>query len=201
MAKEERRTARDLSTVPAFLRRPPAARPRPGGGRSSRPPDRLAAAQGRPAGMPARAAAPGAEDGVARPEPAPLPRPISSRRLAFVAGGLVVAWVVLAFGRQVGDAAAASDQAAQLRLANAQLTAEMAAVQADLTRVDDPSYIDVAARGYGLGVRHEVPFALAPDAPSLPPDAPGSASQRVGARSGPDSPFEAWLDLLFGPGG
>ena len=46
---------------------------------------------------------------------------------------------------------------------------------------------------------HEIPFALAADAPSLPPDAPGSAALRVGGQSTARSPLEAWLDLLFGP--
>jgi len=55
-------------------------------------------------------------------------------------------------------------------------------------------------RGYGLGKGREIPFSLAPDAPSLAPDAPGSAAVRVGAEAHGVTPFERWLDLLFGPG-
>ena len=39
---------------------------------------------------------------------------------------------------------------------------------------------------------------LADDAPPLAPDAPGSASVRLGAVVDRPSPLESWLDLLFG---
>ena len=55
------------------------------------------------------------------------------------------------------------------------------------------------ARGYGLGGAHEIPFTLAAGAPPLPPDAPGSASLRLGAPTSV-SPLERWLTVLFGPG-
>ena len=126
--------------------------------------------------------------------------PLSRRRLALIAGALVVAWIVIAFGRQVGDAAAASDRAAQLRQSNAELAAQLAALQSDLGKVQDDQYVSVAARAFDIGARHEIPFALAPDAPTLPPDAPGSAALRLGAPP-PASPLEAWLSLLFGSGG
>jgi type VI protein secretion system component VasK len=114
--------------------------------------------------------------------------------------GLVAAWLLIAFGREVADAAAASDHAAALRQQNAQLAAQLAAIQVDMARTGDDAYVNVAARGDGLGARHEVPFALAPDAPSLAPDAPGSASQRLGAIPTPASPLDAWLARLFGSG-
>ena len=132
-------------------------------------------------------------------DPAALPMPLSRRRVAFVAAGLVVIMITVAFGHQVSDAAAASDRAAQLRDSNAALRTELADLQADLGKVQDDTYIGVAARGYGLGVKHEIPVVLAPGAATLPPDAPGSASQRVGAAATPSSPLEAWLELLFGP--
>src|SRR6187551_2793275 len=40
---------------------------------------------------------------------------------------------------------------------------------------------------------------LVANAPTLPPDAPGSAGSRVGARNS-GTPLESWLTLLFGPG-
>ena len=42
-------------------------------------------------------------------------------------------------------------------------------------------------------------FSLAPDAPPLPKDAPGSASVRLGADTTRVTPLESWLTLLFGP--
>ena len=136
---------------------------------------------------------------VPRLDPASLPSPISRRRAALVAAGLVVAWLLFAFGRQIGDASAASDRAAELRAANAQLHSDLTAMQADLQRVQSDQYVGVGARAYGLGKRHEIPFTLAAGAPTLPPDAPGSAALRVGGAIAVSSPLEAWFDLLFGP--
>jgi hypothetical protein len=143
-----------------------------------------------------------APDGAQQPpvDPAALPMPLSRRRLALIAAGLVGAWLLVAFGRQVGDASAASTRAGDLRSTNADLRSELTALQADLRHVAEDPYVGIEARRYGLGIRHEVPFVLAGDAPSLPPDAPGSATQRVGADLVARSPIEAWLDLLFGPG-
>ena len=133
-------------------------------------------------------------------DPAALPMPLSRRRLALIAAGLVGAWLLVAFGRQVGDASAASARAGDLRSTNADLRSELTALQTDLRHVQEDPYVGIEARRYGLGVRHEVPFVLEAGAPSLPPDAPGSATQRVGADLVARSPIEAWLDLLFGPG-
>jgi hypothetical protein len=182
MADRKRQPLGSLSAVSAFVRR----------------------SKGR-AGASARAAAPaGAPDGTgsASPpiDPATLPMPISRRRMAFVAGGLVVALLLVAFGHQVSDAAAASDRAAQLRIVNAGLRQDLADLQADLGRVQDDTYVGIAARSYGLGAKHEIPFVLAAGAPTLPPDAPGSAAVRLGADTAVRSPLDAWLDLLFGSG-
>jgi hypothetical protein len=133
-------------------------------------------------------------------DPAALPMPLSRRRLALVAVGLVVTLVLVGFGREVSDAAAASDRAAQLRATNATLRSELADLGGDVGRVGDERYIQITARTYGMGAKHEIPFVLAADAPSLPPDAPGSAASRVGADPVESSPVDAWLELLFGPG-
>ncbi len=151
-----------------------------------------------------------------QPDEAPVPRlvalrarlgalrpsgPLSRRRAALAAAALVAAWIVISFGRQVSDAAAASDRAAALRATNDALRAQLAALQLDIGRAQTDQYVGVAARGDGLGKKHEIPFALAAGAPSLPPDAPGSAALRVGGQDQPRTPLEAWLDMLFGPGG
>ena len=49
--------------------------------------------------------------------------------------------------------------------------------------------------------RDEIPFTLAPDAPPLAVDAPGSAAVRLGAESEHVAPLERWLTVLFGPSG
>jgi hypothetical protein len=150
--------------------------------------------------MSAREPAPPQDEApVPRLDPASLPSPISRRRAALVAAGLVGVWLLVAFGRQVGDASAASARAAELRTTNAGLHADLAALQSDLQRVQSDQYIGVAARATDLGKRHEIPFTLAADAPSLPPDAPGSAALRVGGEQASLSPLEAWMELLFGP--
>ena len=108
--------------------------------------------------------------------------------------------LVLTFARQVGEATAASEKAAALRAGNAVLREEVARLEKDLGHVQDPRFIQLAGRAYGLGGPKEVPFALAAGAPPLAADAPGSAAVRLGAEAKPATPLDAWLDLLFGAG-
>lgn len=170
----------DLSAVPAFLRRGSLVLPRP-----ATPPPAL-----EPAAH---------TEATARVlDPGQLPSPLSRRRVAMLAAGLVVVWLAFAFSRQVGDASAASGRAGDLRAGNALLREHIATLQEDLQVVQDGAFQDLQGRAYGLGARHEIPFALSANAPSLVPDAPGSASQRVGAAAAGSSPLEAWLELLFG---
>jgi hypothetical protein len=169
----------DLSAVPAFLRQAAAKAEKHDEAPAPNPP--VAAPKQPPL------------------DPASLPFPMSRRRLATIAGALVAAWLVISFGRQVGDASAASTRADDLRAGNAELRAQIETLQSDLGRVQASPYIGIAGRGYGLGGRHEVPFSLGP-APSLAPDAPGSASVRLGAAPVSTSPIDEWLDLLIGSG-
>lgn len=122
----------------------------------------------------------------------------SRRRLAFVVGALVTAWVVVVFARQVGDAAAATGRVETAAVENGSLTQEVAALQRELDLVQTTPYIVQQARGFGLGARGEIPFHLAADAPPLPSDAPGSAALRLGAPASARSPLDSWLTLLFG---
>jgi hypothetical protein len=124
---------------------------------------------------------------------------LSRRRVVTAAGALVVALLALSFARQVGDATAASTRAADLRTGNAALRDDVARLQADLNHVQDPKFILLEGRSFGLGGPHEIPFALAAGAPTLAADAPGSASVRLGAPP-PRSPIDAWLEVLFGGG-
>jgi hypothetical protein len=132
-------------------------------------------------------------------DPAALPLPgLSRRKLATIAGVVAAAWLVLAFGRQVGEASAASNRADDLRAANAAVRGDVATLQRDLARVQDQRFIALEARAFGLGGPGEVPFTLEANAPSLAPDAPGSAAVRLGATRDTRSPIEVWLSLIFG---
>ena len=125
---------------------------------------------------------------------------IGRRQVALVLGGVVAMWIVLMFARQIGDAAAATTRAEDLAAANETLRDDIEASRRELQLIQRKDYILQEARAYGLGKGREVPFSLAADAPSLPPDAPGSAAVRVGADTTPPTPFERWMELLFGPG-
>lgn len=177
MPAPEPRPGRDLDAVPTFLR------------------DRQA--MPRPA-TPPRAAP--EEPRAPRLDPSTLPMPSLSRRRVVTAAGVLAALLLTAgFVRQVGEAAAATDRADDLRAQNAALRDEVAGLERDLGHVQDPRFIRLAGRAFGLGGPGEIPFALAPGAPSLPPDAPGSASVRLGSEAAASSSLDAWLDVLFGP--
>lgn len=174
----------DLSATPSFLR---AAA---GTGRSQHLGER------------ARAVLPqlGVEDAQA-PDPGAIPMAtISPRRLLHIVGVLALTWGVISFGRQVATASAASAHADELRAANATIQAEVTAMQQELTLIQEQRYVELEARAYRLGSPNEIPFALQPGASPLPADAPGSASQRLGAEPDSGGPLETWLRILFGPG-
>jgi hypothetical protein len=122
---------------------------------------------------------------------------ITQRRVAIVLGALVAAWIVLLFARQVSDASAASSRAEALIAENAIRHAEIAGLERELDRIQQPRFILQQARAHGLGGHTEIAFTLDPDAPPLPDNAPGSAALRVGAPAAV-SPLESWLSLLFG---
>jgi hypothetical protein len=124
---------------------------------------------------------------------------ITRRRVAWLVGAVVAAWIVIVFARQVGEASAKSAQAVQARLVNAQVAEDVTSLQHELDLIQRQAYIEQAARGLGLGGSTDHPFALAPGAPALAANAPGSAAMRLGAQETPSSPLEVWLSLLFGP--
>ena len=191
MPDPEPRPSRDLDAVPSFLRQ--AAAGAGNGKRDSEP-------AGRPA-MPRPATpSPDVDDGAPpRLDPAMLPMPsLSRRRVVTLAGVLAASLLPLGFARQVGEASAATDRAEDLRAANAALRLEVEGLQRDLSHVQDPRFIKLAGRAFGLGGPGEVPFALAVGAPPLEADAPGSASVRLGAPPSHTSPLDAWLEALFG---
>jgi cell division protein FtsB len=125
---------------------------------------------------------------------------ITRRRLAGLIGTLLAVWIVIVFARQVGEAQAAASRSEQLATDNVAQSAEVAGLARELDQIQRQRYIEQQARGYRLGAAKEIPFTLAPHAPALADDAPGSASVRLGAAHSRATPLERWLTLLFGPG-
>ena len=145
--------------------------------------------------------------GESSPGPA-LPRPslsglgvagLTRRRVAWIVGLAVTAWIVVVFARQVGDASAKAAEADVARVTNAEMETNVAALQRELALVQRQEFIEQRAHGLGLGADKDHPFAIAPNAPALAANAPGSAAVRLGASPHEASPLESWLSLLFGP--
>jgi hypothetical protein len=107
--------------------------------------------------------------------------------------------VVTVIVRQSSDATAATARVEATREANDELATNVDALEAELELIQRPEYVAQQARSYGLGGAREIPFSLGADVAPLPPNAPGSAAERLGARVRSGSPLETWLELLFGP--
>jgi cell division protein FtsB len=113
---------------------------------------------------------------------------------------VAVAWVLFSFAGQVSEAASAAERTDRLRAENAALAEDIRELEMESDIVAGQAWVAQQARAYQLGGRDERAFRLAPGAPTLPPDAPGSTTVRLGAeRARQLSPLEAWLDLLLGP--
>jgi hypothetical protein len=123
---------------------------------------------------------------------------ITRRRMATIIGALLACWIVIVFARQVGDASAATGRAEAMIASNEAQRAEISGLEDELSLIQKQAFVLQQARAHGLGGEHEIAFSLAPGAPALAADAPGSAASRVGAPSSV-SPLERWLTLLFGP--
>jgi hypothetical protein len=189
----------DLAAIPAFLRDPRTSRK---AAAQDAPDASTGAGTGLAIPRPSTPAptAP-ASPATPRLDPASLPMPsLSRRRVVTAAGVLLAGLLALSFARQVGEATAASQRADELRAGNAALRDEVASLERDLGHVQDPRFIELQGREFGLGGRREIPFALAADAPALAADAPGSAAVRLGAAQQTTSPLDAWLEILFGTG-
>jgi cell division protein FtsB len=126
---------------------------------------------------------------------------LTRRRIALLIGALVAAWVIVLFARQVGEASEATARADAMAAHNVQLQEDVAGLEQELGLIQRQSYVAQAARGYRLGSPDEIPFTLAEDAPTLAPDAPGSASTRLGTTADRERPIDAWARLLFGDAG
>ena len=124
---------------------------------------------------------------------------VTRRRIALIVGAFVSIWVVAVIVRQVGDASVATARVSETRESNAQLAANVAGLERELELIQRDEFVAQQARSYGLGGRREVPFSLGADVPPLPPNAPGSAAERLGSTEREQTPLESWLELLFGP--
>lgn len=124
--------------------------------------------------------------------------PLTRRRLALLVAGLFALWLVGVFARQVGDAAAAANQADQMRARNAAMERDITSLEAELQLIKQPAFVSQMARGYLLGSPREVPFTIDRNAPPLPSDAPGSAGIRPDTPAQQGSPLDSWLNVLFG---
>lgn len=124
---------------------------------------------------------------------------LTRRRVAAMMGAAFAIWIVIVFARQVNEAQAAGVRVEELTAGNRALETRVAVLRRELDLIGRQRYVEQQARGYGLGTPREVAFSLADDAPPLPPDAPGSATQRVGAERSGVTPLERWLTVLFGP--
>lgn len=124
---------------------------------------------------------------------------VTRRRVAWIGLTLVAALIVVGFAGQAAEAARATMRVAEERARLAEVAAQTEAVRQELQLVTQERWILQQARAYRLGSRAERPFALGPDAPPLPDDAPGSPARRLGAEPPPPPPLEVWLEVLFGP--
>jgi hypothetical protein len=124
---------------------------------------------------------------------------ITKRRVAWLLGAVVVAWIVIVFARQMGDAASIAGEADRARVDNATAAADVAELQRELDLVQRQAYVEQQARGIGLGGPNDHAFVISPDASPLPDTAPGSAAVRLGAPPVGHTALDSWLELLFGP--
>lgn len=124
---------------------------------------------------------------------------VTRRRLGGIVAGVLAAWIVLMFVRQVNEAAAASGRVDALITANAEARSLVSALDRERDLIARQRYLEQQARAFGLGLPREIAFTLDPAAPPLPDDAPGSASVRLGATGDGVDPLERWLTVLFGP--
>jgi hypothetical protein len=124
---------------------------------------------------------------------------VSRRRIAWIGLTLAAVAIVIGFAGQAADAARAGTRVVEEQAQNAVVAAETEALRKELDLVTQERWVLQQARAYRLGSRAERPFTLAPGAPDLPADAPGSAMRRLGADPTRPSPLESWLEVLFGP--
>jgi hypothetical protein len=125
---------------------------------------------------------------------------VTRRRLAFLVASICAVWIVIVFGRQVGEASSAAARLDAIRQQNAALAAKLDALEREYELIQRQEYIVQQGHGYRLGTPGEIAVTRARPV-ALPANAPGSAALRLGATTETRTPLESWLSLLFGPSG
>ena len=122
--------------------------------------------------------------------------PALGRRALFVALGLLVTLaIVVAFSGNLSRSTDAEAQAERARATLAAIQDAHRASEDELAFVQTPEFVRWQARAYGMGDPGERPFRLEPGAPTPAPIMP-IGPQDAGPRT--LSPFDAWMELLFG---
>jgi hypothetical protein len=120
---------------------------------------------------------------------------LTRRHLGFAAGTLVVLWLFLTFAQGVARSTAATDQVAEMRVANAALADELDAGERELSLVRGRAFARLEARSYGMGRPGERVFSLAEGAPPPPAITPLGADPATELTT---TPLEDWLAVLLG---
>ncbi len=120
---------------------------------------------------------------------------LDRRTLTLVGAALLVAWLVLVFGRAISQSNEVAAEAAMLRTQDAALSQQVADRQAELSVIQSPAFLALEARAYGYGKSSEQVFALQPGAPAPPSITPLGAEP---SPAPPPAPLDAWLQLLVG---
>jgi hypothetical protein len=104
-------------------------------------------------------------------------------------------WVVIGFGRALGQLNDATQRQQVAAAQNLTLEAQLEAARRELTLVQTDAFQSLRARALGMGQNGELVFALTADAPPPPAVVPLG---RAAAPAVVQTPLEAWLELLFG---
>jgi cell division protein FtsB len=120
---------------------------------------------------------------------------LTRRHAALAGAGLVAGWVLLIIVGAVLDSSAATERAAALRAENGELARRLEASRREVDLVRSEAYARLEARAYGMGRNGERAFSLQPGAPPPTPIRALGADPRDEL---PSSPFDDWLELLFG---
>jgi cell division protein FtsB len=108
---------------------------------------------------------------------------------------IVAFWLLITFGRALGQLNDATQREAAAAAETRSLQAQLEAGRRELTLVQTDAFQAIQARALGMGGPGEKVFALAADAPAPPAIAPLGRNDSSAATK---SPLDAWLELLFG---
>jgi hypothetical protein len=118
-------------------------------------------------------------------------------RAQIVAVVLVIVgfWLVIGFGRALGQLNDATQRQQAAAAETQTLQAQLDAGRRELMLVQTDAFQGLQARALGMGQNGELVFALTADAPPAPAIVPLG---RAAAPAATQTPLEAWLQLLFG---